>query len=363
MMKGCLQCGAIFVAIVAIIAGIDPAFRTLLHIYPLYWSMWSASWFLEYDGSDLLPESEWDAALDRLTPVQEVGSISEMAKNWDLPYIVRGIVPDCHQQLKDTPTDDTATFFDYNIMDHGTVSRVGINYTGSTEELPIQPIINGEAELTGKYCSFRTFLSDEQIEAVMPQEMKDVGAKVRRDTNFVSNFSEPVVTAVAHAAILSKSWSLQCLGEKRWLLVDAASNDALRAIPMPSLIPGKFSERYFFTDPDIKLHTVVMRPGDLMYFPPSWMHVVETRPGPNIMLNLRQMAMYDSFRLNFWHSTFAMIIRVTDLVRTSLHNSADHYTPTSKRNKLEEHVVAHWKSQFWEREESEFLKRVFDKMK
>jgi len=364
MYKGCLQCGAVLAIIIAILSGINPSFRMLIQTVPLYWNMNSAT-FLEYDGDDNIPKAQFEAVRQTLIPIQSVHSIEEMAKDWDLPYIIRGAVPNCRQILKDTPggPENTATFFESTIRDHGTCARVGVDYTGESEEIPIQDFIDGTAEIVNKYSSFRSFLTTEQIEAVMPDVMRDVeGMKIKRDTNFVSNFTHDVITATMHAAILIKSWSLQCEGTKRWLLWDAAGNDALKAITMPSLIPGKLSERHVFMS-GIKIYTGVMGPGDLMYFPPSWMHVVETAAGPNIMINLRQLAMKDSFRLNPIHTAFALIIRAFDTIKETMEKAGDHFSPIDSRNGLEHRVKTYWRSVFQDKPESEFLKYVFTKMK
>jgi hypothetical protein len=111
---------------------------------------------------------------------------------------------------------------------------------------------------------------------------------------FLSNFSEPMVSAQYHAAPLVSSLAIQYVGSKSWLFVpseDFLSSDGMSAGMTPGfLVPRKAPDR------QIAVYPYTSQPGDLLFFRESWGHAVYTHEGPNFMMNYRNVRAPNIFR-------------------------------------------------------------------
>ena len=149
---------------------------------------------------------------------------------------------------------------------------------------------NGETVLAGVamsenspyFSAFEPFLNAEEVKEITGEMLDDMYSF---DTNFLSNFNQTVVTSGTHAAAMITSWSLQMMGKKTWFLWSPEESRKMHKqwwgrTPLPAY----GSEKSMFDRPTYK---VVMEAGDVMAFPPYWMHAVTSHAGPNLMLNLR----------------------------------------------------------------------------
>lgn len=127
---------------------------------------------------------------------------------------------------------------------------------------------------------------------------------------FLSNLKEPMVTAQIHANGLTSSMAVQFVGEKSWVFFPPKvfrGQDMLDGMPgsgtiYPHQSPKKAYEIYHY----------VSQPGDILFFSENWGHIVETRAGPNIMMNFRKFEFGNFYRqpLDFLHDFVnAMIFR------------------------------------------------------
>ena len=138
------------------------------------------------------------------------------------------------------------------------------------------------AENSPYFAAFEPFLNAEEIKEITGEMLDD---KYAFDTNFMSNFNQTVVTSGTHGAAVITSWSLQMMGKKSWFLWSPEESRKMHKqwwgrTPLPAY----GSERDMFDRPTYK---VVVEAGDVLAFPPYWMHGVTTHEGPNLMLNLR----------------------------------------------------------------------------
>jgi len=99
---------------------------------------------------------------------------------------------------------------------------------------------------------------------------------------FISNFESGLLTAPYHGAPMFLSLAVQYLGSKTWLFIppeDFLSDEGFRSVPaVPFLKPQRAPKNNY------KMYVYHSRPGDLLFFPESWGHIVYTHPGPNMMV-------------------------------------------------------------------------------
>lgn len=65
---------------------------------------------------------------------------------------------------------------------------------------------------------------------------------------------------------------------------------------MPSFLTTGNEEQFFAASRVLSI--AVVEEGDVLFFPPQWLHAVVTSKGPNFMLNLRNVALLKSFFVN-----------------------------------------------------------------
>lgn len=236
------------------------------------------------------------------------------------------------------PSDKWVTMYSTNVKGFGNALTAGHVYDGTNVSVPVADLIAERTDVSDKFASFATFLSPEQQQTVS----RELATRsVTTDTNFISNFSRSLISTPIHAAALVRSWSMQCVGERRWLLFDSAVNPLVNTISTPGVLPMEWTlERALpFA------YQGVVRTGDLLYFPPTWLHIVNTRPGFNVMLNLREPRLFNSL-MHAPLMTLATIgVRALDKLDDKIAqvNRPLQFNPKSMRNVLDAEVAETFK--------------------
>ena len=104
-------------------------------------------------------------------------------------------------------------------------------------------------------------------------------------TSFVSNFPEDAISTGSHAALVD-SLAYQLEGTKVWLLhhMDESSSRYFY-VGSWRMFPNCLET---FLSGLKKPYVAVTNPGDILYFPGSYQHMVFTKEGPNVMTNIRR---------------------------------------------------------------------------
>ena len=227
----------------------------------------------------ILPRSSfYKYKLWKITPFEEALAMVIVSTQ---PYLFRNLVKNTDavadmmikrlRQTNETFRSQTYTQYPYDFMR-------GSNFA-LHPRITIDEALDPE---NNHYLSFEPFLIEEEIYELIG---KEIGSKTHKDSNFIGNFKETIVTANTHGAPLGMSWAVQIQGKKTWFLwhpdVAYAMNGDWFA---RTVFPGGGSEAKLFSYPTYK---VVVNPGEVLTFPPHWMHTVITHAGPNILLNLR----------------------------------------------------------------------------
>jgi hypothetical protein len=106
-------------------------------------------------------------------------------------------------------------------------------------------------------------------------------------TSFASNFENHRISTGSHAAMVT-SMAYQLAGTKKWILHDMEEStsdyiyqNSWRLFPtcLESFLTGLK-----------RPYVAVTRPGDILFFPYAWEHLVFTDPGPNVMTNIRKVS-------------------------------------------------------------------------
>mmetsp|Transcript_4788 Transcript_4788/g.7286 ORF Transcript_4788/g.7286 Transcript_4788/m.7286 type:complete len:347 (-) Transcript_4788:168-1208(-) len=108
-----------------------------------------------------------------------------------------------------------------------------------------------------------------------------------KEHGFISNFNKPMLTSPIHATPMVLSMAVQLIGSKSWVFVkpdDYRGDDMWSAMPVastmrPQRVPKGEFEVWFYTS----------QPGDVLFFPESWGHIVYTHPGPCVLMNYRNL--------------------------------------------------------------------------
>ena len=108
---------------------------------------------------------------------------------------------------------------------------------------------------------------------------------------FMSNYKEYQLTAPAHAAPF-KSLSTQITQAKKWVFFDPFISKDYLPVDQKALVTvvQSMAQDHEETLKKIPRYEVVTGPGDGLYFPEWWIHVVYTEPGVNTMTSWRMPA-------------------------------------------------------------------------
>lgn len=124
--------------------------------------------------------------------------------------------------------------------------------------------------------------------ATMKDEFKLTGkSSFLAGTSFASNFEEKRISTGSHAAMVT-SMAYQLAGTKKWLLHNHEESTSEYFYQSGwGLYPTCLSS---FLSGIKTPYTAVTGPGDILFFPFAWQHLVFTEPGPNVMTNIRKVA-------------------------------------------------------------------------
>lgn len=294
-----------------------------------------------------------------LKKIRLVKDLAELASDWETPAIIRDYNPQCLDELTAHPSDDVVRMFHSKVKGFGSALRQGHSYTRTFTDHSTSKLLAQEVDMTDSFAAFASFLT--------PAQSKQTSGSLAaervfvRDTNFISNFSQPLISTGIHAASLVKSWALQCAGEKRWVILDAAANAVVETISTPAIVPMNWD----FAKVHQYAYVGTVGAGDLLYFPPSWLHIVNTRPGFNVMLNFRETAIGQSFIHSPLMSAATILMRLVDQVGERFvdvpGNKAafeQQYNPLQPRNRLDE-LLIQYSSNVPELDDK-ILMRIFD---
>ncbi|KAH8070158.1 hypothetical protein JL721_5383 [Aureococcus anophagefferens] len=139
------------------------------------------------------------------------------------------------------------------------------------------------------YAGFEAITDADAVAEVVGVDITELGGRdYRLNQLFTSNFANGTASAALHCAPID-SVVVQLVGTKTWYFVAPDDLKDIPATPMPTFFA------FPHTDDELvarvrHVHVVKQRPGDVLYFGPSWCHAVWTEPGPNVMFNMRYNA-------------------------------------------------------------------------
>lgn len=109
---------------------------------------------------------------------------------------------------------------------------------------------------------------------------------------FFGNFEKGRLTASLHANPLTNSVGIHVIGHKLWLFFDTKTyTDGFYGTPStPLMLPRKAP-----TEP-YKVYWMISRPGDVVFFPEAYAHIVYTFEGPSAMINYRKLTIQNFIR-------------------------------------------------------------------
>lgn len=137
-------------------------------------------------------------------------------------------------------------------------------------------------------------------------------------TSFASNFPENRISTGSHAAN-TISMAYQLVGTKKWILHHQDESTSLTYIYKAAWTSLPSCVETFLTS--LKRPFVATTgPGDILYFPFSWQHMVYTEGGPSVMTNIRKIMMPSMKRMMSRLSFSSLVKVVGDRVLN--------YTPT-----------------------------------
>ena len=106
-------------------------------------------------------------------------------------------------------------------------------------------------------------------------------------TSFASNFEEHRISTGSHAAMVT-SMAYQLAGTKKWILHDVEESSSSYYYKSGwVLYPTCLAD---FLKGLKRPFTAVTGPGDILFFPYAWQHLVFTDPGANVMTNIRKVS-------------------------------------------------------------------------
>ena len=183
---------------------------------------------------------------------------------------------------------------------------------------------------TGKqfYASFASFLDIESTKELLGQ----LPQNYKRDTNFISNFDDHVMASPIHSTSYVTSYALQLLGKKIWIFIPP---EIMEEIGIVSSHTANYhyqgSERVVIEKMG-GLRYVVAEEGDLVIFPPLWGHVVVSHRGPNVMFNLRERTLFDSFLI---HPVRFLRSVVSSIYLAGMHTTSNALHSTTAFNSIQ----------------------------
>ena len=129
----------------------------------------------------------------------------------------------------------------------------------------------------------KRFSPETVIEDISNQESD----KILFGTSFASNFPENRISTGSHAALVV-SMAYQLVGTKKWILHDHDDSKHLTYVYKGAWSSLPSCSETFLTSLNSPW-TATTNPGDILFFPFNWQHMVYTEAGPSVMTNIRKI--------------------------------------------------------------------------
>ena len=185
-------------------------------------------------------------------------------------------------------------FSEVELKSFGNVFLPGIRSYGKIETTLGEAFSSATQTANHSYfASFAPFLDKDTSKHIL--SMNDHEYKsILIDTNFVSNFEKTVLATAIHSAVPPNSYAVQLVGRKLWIFLPPDEMEAFDAINVGPTILFSGSEAEMASKKG-RYIVAVQEEGDLLYFPPQWGHAVVTKSGINVMCNVREFSILQSF--------------------------------------------------------------------
>jgi hypothetical protein len=172
-------------------------------------------------------------------------------------------------------------------------------YRGDT-----QSVLNGTTR--DVYANF-AYLEEEAVDYL--ESLLGWPTKLDRsfENCFISNFEKRIVSAPIHANPFSHSLAVQFVGSKTWIFFRARDYLSDSGFGSVSVSPATFPSRAPKRE-TMDYWAFKSQPGDLLYFPTGYGHVVSTDPGPSVLVTFRKP--YLKQLLQYPVTTLAMALNV-----------------------------------------------------
>ena len=108
-------------------------------------------------------------------------------------------------------------------------------------------------------------------------------------TSFASNFPRNRVSSGSHSAIVV-SMAYQLVGTKKWILHSQAESTLDYVIKTSWIMLPNCVQNYL--EGMKRPFVAVTNPGDILFFPLMWQHLVYTDAGPSVMTNIRKVSKF-----------------------------------------------------------------------
>jgi len=262
--------------------------------------------------------------------VHDLDTASEIARQHDAPVVFKGFFSsagDIWAGLYEQHKSHSMRQAQVEIKSFGNMFMAGTRtYSGNVQNVTLESILNRQGNIS-YYASFASFLSKNSVEKVLGT----IPSHYIADTNFISNFESDVIASPIHSTSYVTSYSAQLVGRKLWIWVSPKSME--EDIGIISTHTANFHYQgceASYLSRSQGMHVSVVEEGDLLIFPPLWGHAVLTQAGPNVMLNLRQV--------NIWNALYHQPLRLLEsfLSTVLLYQRGGH--STSKWNKVQKRL-------------------------
>lgn len=143
-------------------------------------------------------------------------------------------------------------------------------------------------------------------ETVRAEIAKTESKQILMGTSFASNFPANRISTGSHGA-LAVSMAYQLVGTKKWIL-HSHEDSSLKYVFRTSWSSLPTCAETFLTGVN-RPFVATTGPGDILFFPFAWQHMVYTEAGPSVMTNIRKI-MLPSFSRLLKRFSFASIFKV-----------------------------------------------------
>jgi len=276
----------------------------------------TSEWQLEKDPStvgefpkipfDMIEECGWRSFKEMPFPYtfQFLDSTSEQLKE---DYLLKTFMEKNKTvQYREVPDNAFATIFDITTLSRNSVKEGSFSEAWEciSQSKCIMYFDNSWAR-----ADYETVLSKEVVDVIT--------TGVNFGSMFLSNYAERLRTATAHAAPI-KSLATQMTKTKTWDFINPKVAKEYSAVYEKSGVTllGMMSQNQTKVLEKIPHYQVTTHPGEGLYFPEFWIHIVTSDGGMNLMTNWRQDPTYVDLFMNSPHKlgvTFGLMFKMAIL--------------------------------------------------